>query len=216
MAERRRPILRVGLTGGIASGKTTVGRILAGLGAFVLDADAIAHEQLRAGTPARERIVERFGAEILDPDGSVSRARLGAVVFGDAAARADLEAILHPAVRDEIDRRIAEYLRHGRSPVAVVDAALLVETGRHRDYERLIVVRCSRGMQVHRLLARDRLSLAQAHARIEAQAPLEVKLAVADYVIDGEGTLRQTREQAERVWAALLQDFAALHGEGGA
>lgn len=209
---RARPILRVGLTGGIASGKTTVGRILAGLGAFVLDADAIAHEQLRAATPAHRQIVERFGPSILESDGSISRARLGEFVFGDAAARADLEAILHPAVRDEIERRLADYVRHGRSSVAVVDAALLVETGSYRHYERLIVVRCSRGMQVHRLLARDRLSLAQAHARIEAQAPLEAKLALADYVIDGEGTLRHTREQTERVWVALLGDFETLHG----
>jgi dephospho-CoA kinase len=202
-----RPILRVGLTGGIASGKTTVARMLAELGAFVLDGDALAHAVIEPGQPAYESVVARFGREILAADGRIDRARLGPIVFGDPRAREALNAIVHPAVLAAAERAIDDYTVKGHSPIAVFDAALLVETGAYRELDRLIVIRCSAEAQMHRLVARDGLAVGQAQARIEAQAPLAQKLAVADYVIDTDGTLRETRQQTEEVYAKLLLDF---------
>ncbi len=202
-----RPILRVGLTGGIASGKTTVAHILAELGAFVVDADQLAHATMQPGGKAYDPVVQRFGDEILDDDGRIVRARLARQVFEDEEARRDLNSIVHPQVRAAAERRIAEYARQGRAMIAVFDAALLVESGQYQDFHRLVVVRCRRETQIRRLLARDGLSTTDAEARIDSQAPVKEKLAVADYVIDTEGTLRETRKQIEGVYAALLNDF---------
>ncbi len=203
--ESSRPILRVGLTGGIASGKTTVAHLLAELGAFVVDADQLAHAMMQPGGRAYDRVVQRFGKQILDDDGRIVRPRLARQIFEDEKARRDLNSIVHPEVRAATERRIAEY--EGRAMVAVFDAALLVETGHYRDFQRLVVVRCRRETQIRRLLARDGLSTTEAEARIDSQAPMREKLAVADYVIDTEGTLRETRKQIEEVYAALLSDF---------
>ena len=201
-----RPLLHVGLTGGIASGKTTVARMLAGHGAFVLDADGVVHDLLRPGTPVFEAVVARFGGELMDGAGRLDRARLGRVVFRDGEARRALEAIVHPALLSEVERRFAEYAVSGRSPIAVLDAALVVETGLWRRFHRLIVVRCSAAVQRRRLLVRDRLSPAEVEARIAAQAPLSDKLALADYVVDTGGTLRETEQRVAGVWAALSVD----------
>jgi dephospho-CoA kinase len=203
----RRPILRAGLTGGIASGKTTVASILSELGAFVLDADEFARAAMEPGARAYDRVVERFGTEILDERGRIVRPRLARLVFHDDASREALNAIVHPEVMAEADRRLADYAPRGRARIAVFDAALLVESGLYRDFHRLIVVRCRPETQIRRLLARDGLSPSEAEARIDAQAPLEDKLAVAHYVVDTEGTLRETREQTESVYTALLSDF---------
>jgi dephospho-CoA kinase len=207
-----RPILRVGLTGGIASGKTTVARILAEHGAFVIEADDVAHELLEPGTPVYASVLKRFGREILDASGCVVRSRLAARVFGSAEARKALNEIVHPAVRAEATRRIEAYAPGGRSPIAVLDAALLVETGAYRDYHKLIVCRCSHEAQIRRLIVRDGLTTDEVHARLAAQAPLEHKLRVADYVIDTEGTLRETRRQTDRVYSSLLTDFELEFG----
>jgi dephospho-CoA kinase len=197
-------MLKVGLTGGIASGKTTVAAMLADLGAFVVDADELTRLVTSPGGAAYDRLVERFGRAVLDADGRIDRPRLGRVVFADAEARRDLERIVHPEVRAEADRRIAACAeRHGAS-IAVLDAALLVETGAHHDFDRLIVTRCSRETQLRRLTERDRMSTEEARARIDAQAPLEEKLAVADYVIDTDGPLDDTRARTESVYADLL------------
>jgi dephospho-CoA kinase len=201
-----RPILRVGLTGGIASGKTTVARILAELGAYVLDADRLAHEAIALGGAAYPAVARRF-PEALDERGEIVRSRLGRIVFGDSAARTDLNAIVHPAVRAEVERRIATWVPERRAAIAVLDAALLVESGMWREFHRVVVVRCRRETQLQRLLAREGLTLAEAEARIDSQAPLEQKLAVADYVIDTDGTLQATRQETERVHASLLSDF---------
>jgi len=209
----RRPILRVGLTGGIASGKTTVAGMFAEHGAFVLDADAIAHEAIARGTPAHAAIVGRFGARVLDADGAVSRPALGRIVFSDRSALADLNAIVHPYVIRELERRLARYLTTGHANVAIVDAALLVETGLHEDLDRIVVVTCSVDTQVRRLVVRSGLTEHEAAVRIAAQAPVGDKLAVAHYVIDTDATLRQTREQVDRVWAALSADFDRVYGD---
>lgn len=209
---RKRPMLRVGLTGGIASGKTTVAGFLAELGAFVLDADRIAHEAIGPWGAAHDDVLRRFGDRVTDGRGGIDRAALGRIVFRDPDARRDLEAIVHPRVHEEIARRVDRYLRTGHSPLVVVDAALLVESGTWKAYDRIVVLRCSRDTQIRRILARGRLSPEEAVDRIESQAPLEEKLAAADYVIDTDGTLRETRRQTEEVHASLLADFEAEFG----
>ncbi len=209
-----RPLLRAGLTGGIASGKTTVATFLEELGAYRIDADRIAHAILEPGGAAYDAAVERFGREILDAEGRILRPALARIVFRNRAAREALDAMTHPRVREEIDRRVLLYAAVGHSPIVIVDAALLVETGVYRSLEKLIVVRCSREAQLERLLARG-MSAEDAMARIEAQLPLEAKLAVADYVIDTETTLRETRRDAERVYASLLQDLERAFGAPG-
>lgn len=204
-----RPVLRVGLTGGIASGKTTVAALLAERGAFILDADRIGHDLIAPGGAAHADVVARFGSTIVEPDGSISRARLGAIVFADDEARRALDAIVHPHILPEVNRRLAAYLETGSALVAVVDAALLVEAGMARAFDRLVVVRCVRETQIRRLVTRNGLTPREAERRIDTQAPLEAKLAAADYVIDTDGTMRQTREQVDRLWKDLLADYEA-------
>jgi dephospho-CoA kinase len=207
-------VLDAGLTGGIASGKSTVDGMLEMLGAHIIDADALAHDLLHPGRPERDRVAERFGPGVVGPDGAVDRKALGAIVFADAGARADLNAILHPAVRRE-EARLRESFRQAGGGIVITDAALLVETGHHVDYDRLVVVACDPSLQVARLLARDPgLHATQAEARLAAQAPVEEKLAVADYVIETSGSLGDTKEQAHRVYRHLVEDLEARrHGE---
>lgn len=209
-----RPVLRVGLTGGIASGKTTVASIFSELGAYVIDADRIAHRMLEPGGRAVEAVADRFGSDLLDDDGGIDRETLGRLVFADPDARRALEAIVHPAVREEMDR-LVEIHRQSEvgSPVAIVDAALLVETGRHRMLDRLIVLRCGREAQLRRIAERGGLTREEAEARIDAQAPLAEKLAVADYVIDTETDLDETRRQTTLVWRQILADFEVRYGD---
>ena len=198
------PILRAGLTGGIASGKSIVAGFFEELGAFVVDADAVAHEVMALGGGAYAAIVAHFGPEILDDADRIDRTRLGQRVFGDPREREALEAIVHPLVRREAERRIAEYAREAQVPLAVFDAALLVETGAYRGFDRLVVVRCGRETQLKRLRERGELTAEEAAARLAAQAPVEEKLAVADYVIDTDGSLDQTHSQTERVFGDIL------------
>ena len=205
-----RPILRAGLTGGIASGKSTVAGFLRGLGAFVLDADDLARQAMRPGGAVHESVLQRFGEEIATPDGSIDRPRLAARVFADPAELAALNAIVHPAVREEAARRFLECEEKGLHPVGVLDAALLVETGYYRELDRLIVLRCSPETQRSRLRTRRELAPGEAESRLAAQAALERKLAVADYVIETDTTLEETRRQTERVWEALLADREAM------
>jgi dephospho-CoA kinase len=206
MAEAR-SILRAGLTGGIASGKSTVARFFGDLGACVVDADEVARQVTAPAGSAHQAVVARFGRQILQPDGAIDREHLARLVFSDRVAREALNAIVHPEVRAEASRRIARCAAERRSRVAIFDAALLVETGYYRELDRLVVLRCSTKTQRRRLAQRDGLSAAEAEARISAQAPLDRKLAVADYVIDTDVTLEQTLAQTERVWDDLLRDF---------
>jgi dephospho-CoA kinase len=208
-----RPILRVGLTGGIASGKSTVAGMFADLGAFVVDADELAHLAIAPGGAAHDAVVARFGREVLDADGRIDRPRLGRLVFSDPAARNALNAIVHPAVRAEAERRIAVHAEKSRSPISIFDAALLVETGAYRDFHRLIVTRCGPETQLRRLTERDRMPREEAVARIDAQAPLERKLAVAHYVVDTEAPIEKTRDQTSRVFSSLLADYDELFGD---
>ena len=209
---KERKILAVGLTGGIASGKTTVAGFLGREGAHVIDADDIVHELLAPGGAAYDAVVDRFG-DVLFEDGNINRDRLGQRVFSDPEDRAALNRIVHPHVREQIRRRLVAFRRGNGGPIAVIEAALLVETGAYRDYDRLVVVRCARETQLQRLVEREGLSPAAARARVEAQAPLDEKLAVADYVIDTDTQIDETRRQTAGVYSALLEDFESISEE---
>lgn len=204
MTSPSNPILRVGLTGGIAAGKSTVAAIFRDLGAFVIDADEIARRVISPGESAHTEVVERFGDGVLDDSGAIDRPKLAEIVFRDPAARLDLNAIVHPRVRGEVKRLMEQCAESGGWRLVVYDAALLVETGAHRDLDKLVVVRCSRDAQLRRLEQRDGLDSAAAEARLSSQASLEEKVSAADYVIDTDGSLEETRRQAESIYEELL------------
>jgi dephospho-CoA kinase len=193
----------VGLTGGIASGKSTVARALAELGAKIVDADQVARQVVEPGEPAYEEIVASFGAEVLLPDGKIDRKKLGALVFADAEKRQRLNAITHPRIAAETQKKLMALGAAGER-VAVYEAALLVENGVHRGLGGLIVVACSEMEQMTRIMRRDHLSQAEALQRIRAQAPLSDKVAVATWVIDTNGPVEATQKQVAKVWAEIV------------
>jgi dephospho-CoA kinase len=175
-----------GLTGGIASGKGTVSRMFSELGAPVIDADAIGHEIIAPHTPAWRELVYTFGESILRPDSTLDRAKLGNIVFADAGARAELNAITHPRIAQEIQARLAELARAGHQ-IAIVEAALIGETDVTAAFDAIIVVHAHRRVQIARLMARDALSEEEAQRRIQAQMPAAEKKKLADFVIDNSG-----------------------------
>lgn len=193
----------IGLTGGIATGKSTAARVLGELGARVIDADAVARDVVAPGQPALADVVRTFGREMLQPDGTLDRKRLGALVFADADQRRALNAITHPRIAVETQARLAR-LREEGHPVAVYEAALLVETGAHQGLDGLLVVACDEATQLARLIGRDGYSEADARARIAAQAPVADKLRAATWVVDTSGPLAETKKQLARVWEEIL------------
>jgi dephospho-CoA kinase len=201
-------LLRVALTGGIATGKSYVRTRVAGHGIPTLDADTLAREAVAPGSSGLAEVVARFGESVLAPDGSLDRKALGAVVFADARARADLEAIVHPRVREATGLWLDRLAIAGES-LAIVDIPLLFETGRDRDFDRAIVTSCPRGQQVARVVERDGVTPAQAEARIDAQLPTDDKVRRADFVIDTGGTFGDTNRQVDRVVERLLELAAA-------
>jgi len=198
--------LRVGLTGGIGSGKSEVSARLAALGAVVLDADKAARDVVMPGTPGLARVAETFGAGVLQADGSLDRARLAEIVFADDAARGRLNAIVHPLVHERMRAAEAEAVRAGGvsddGVVVVHDVPLLAEGGRAGEFDLVIVVDVPAEVQVARLVARG-MAEGQARARMAAQASREQRLAVADIVIDNAGTLSDLDRRVEDVWAEL-------------
>jgi len=193
----------VGLTGGIGSGKSTVARMLADLGAKVVDADALARRAVEPGEPAWRDIVAEFGEDVLLPDRTIDRKKLGDIVFGDEIKRRRLNAITHPRIAAASQAEIGAHRAAG-VPIVILEAALLVENGIHRGLDGLIVVAASPETQLRRLVARDGLSEDAARARIAAQLPLEEKVAAATHVVDNSGSLEETRRQVEAVWRKLL------------
>src|SRR4051794_24955563 len=191
--------LRVGLTGNIACGKSTIGRLLEARGAEYIDADRLVHALMERGQPEQAQIVERFGPEVQMADGRIDRARLGGIVFADPAALRDLEGILHPGVRAEIRRRIAA----STAPIVVVDAIKLFEGGLAAEMDAVIVVICPRAEQVRRLTTKRGLTVEQAEIRIDAQNPQEEKARQATIVIDNGGTHAETERQVDAALAAL-------------
>lgn len=191
-------ILTIGLTGGIASGKTMVARQLAEMGATVIDADQVSRDLVEPGQPALNEIVQRFGESILQPDGGLDRSRLREIVFEDDAARRDLESILHPRIRQELSRR--RDAAEGRYCVLVIP--ILIKTGMPDLVDRILVVDAPREVQLQRLIRRDDISQSLAEKMIDAQAPREERLAIADDILENNGT----RE--------ALGDFAAALDAG--
>lgn len=194
----------IGLTGGIACGKSTVSRLLAERGAVIVDADRVAREVVEPGTPGLAAVAEAFGAEVITAEGTLDRARLGRRVFSDAAARARLNAILHPRMAQVTLARIqAARATRPPPPLIVYDAALLIEMGQADAFRPLVVVHLPPALQRARLMARDGSTAADAEARIAAQMPVAEKVARADHVIDNSGTPAQTAAQV----AALFEEL---------
>jgi dephospho-CoA kinase len=203
-------VLRVGLTGGIACGRSTIAAMLDRPGWRIIDADLVAHALLAEGGEAVEEVVQAFGEGVRRAEGGIDRRALGGVVFCDTGARRRLEAILHPRILDVIERDIAAFEKRNADGIVIVDAALMVETGTYRRYHRLVVAHCARERQIERIMKRDRLSREAAAARVDAQAPVESKVALADYAIDTSGPLERTRERALEVAACLESDQRRL------
>jgi len=209
-------MLRVGLTGGIATGKTTVAAILRNLGCHMLDADKIAHHLIEPGAAAYEDVVREFGRGILTADGRVDRKKLGAIVFADPARLARLNAIVHPRVLETQDRELEALERGDSYAIAVVEAALLIEAGYAPKLDCLVVTWCTPEQQLERLTRQDTngvagrgLTLEQARQRIAAQMPIEEKRRMADEVIDCSGSLEHTREQV----IALVDKLKRMEAE---
>jgi dephospho-CoA kinase len=202
-----RRFLLVGLTGGIATGKSTVTAMLASPSVRVVDADALAREVVEPGTPALGQIVAEFGREVLQADGRLDRARLGEIVFPDPVKRKRLEAITHPAIRAHFEKIMADLERAGWDGILIWDAALLVESGGNKKMDRLVVVTTDAATQLRRLMARDGVSEEAARARTASQMPLAVKARYADYVIDNSGAPAQTEARVREVYRALLDDL---------
>jgi dephospho-CoA kinase len=197
-------MVRVGLTGGIASGKSMVAEELAARGAVIIDADLLAREVVEPGTPALAAIIDRFGPEVVR-DGQLDRARLAQIVFADPLARNDLERIVHPAVR----ARAAELERAADDAAVVVHVIpLLVETGQHQGFDLVVTVDADHETQIQRLMLRDGFSRAEAESRIAAQASREDRKRAADVVLDNTGSLAQLREQIDALWAELSSAVA--------
>jgi dephospho-CoA kinase len=205
--ERR--FLLVGLTGGIASGKSTVSRQLAALGCPVIDADLLAREVVAPGEPALAAVAEAFGPEVLRPDGGLDRPRLGAIVFRDAARRKALEAIIHPAVQARRQAALDGLAARGFDGLVVQDAALLIEVGGAAHVDRLVVVYAEPAAQRERLMRRDGLDAAEAERRIASQMPLAEKAKLAHYVIDNSDSPEETEAQVRAVHAALVAEHRA-------
>jgi dephospho-CoA kinase len=203
-----RRFLLVGLTGGIATGKSSVAEILKSLGCVVLDADTLAREVVEPGRPALEAIAREFGREVLRADGTLDRKRLGAVVFAQPERRRRLEAITHPAIRERFVARLAELEAQGFAGLVVWDAPVMIESGGHRQMDRLVVVVTDEATQRERAIARDG-DRADVERRIASQMPLGDKARLADYVIDNSGDRAATEARTREVHRALLADLEA-------
>jgi dephospho-CoA kinase len=195
-------ILVFGLTGGLASGKSTVAARLRARGVPVIDADQVARDVVEKGTPGLAAVVRAFGEGVLQPDGTLDRKKLGDVVFQDPTKRRELNGILHPLIGAESARRIAELDARGEK-LACYEAALLVENGLADAFRPLVVVAVPREVQIARAMARDGATFEQAQARVAAQLPLATKVAAADFVIENDGSREQTERRTDEVLAAI-------------
>jgi len=196
-------MLRVGLTGGIATGKSTVGAMFVDLGCRLIDSDRITHQLLEPGQAVHAAVVKEFGERILAPDETIDRRILGGIVFRDAEARGKLNSIVHPAVIQRQKEWLEQVEAEDPRAIAMVDAALMIEVGTYRNYDKVIVVMCSPEIQRQRLRARSTLSEEEIESRIRSQMPMEEKVKYADFVIDNSGTIEQTREQVGLVYGQL-------------
>lgn len=196
-------MLRAGLTGSIAVGKSFASSVFAELGCHVLDADQTAREVVAPGSVGLRAIAGAFGAGVLQPDGALDRAKLGAIVFGDETKRARLNEILHPLIIAAQDDWLREREREDARGIGIVDAALMIESGSYKRFDKLIVVHCRNELQLERLVKRDGLTVAEAGRRIAAQMPQEEKKKFADYLIDTSNGFEDARAQARAVYEKL-------------
>jgi len=192
-----------GLTGGIATGKSTVSAILKECGAIIIDADLIAHAVVKKGLEAHKRIAAHFGKQILLPDGELDRPQLGNIIFNHPAQKEMLNQIVHPFVFEEMERQIREFERKNPASVVISDIPLLIESGMHKRFSEIILVYIPEYLQMHRLMTRDKFSEKQAAARIRAQMPIEEKKRFATMIIDNSDSLENTRNQAVAVYQRL-------------
>lgn len=205
--------LVVGLTGGICSGKSTVANILTEMGIPVLDADRVVHQVYRPGTHVYEKLVARFGKEIVDGNGEIDRKKLGAIVFSDPEARAFLENATHPLVEGRMREFVAR-CRDSKRPLCVIEAALIFEKKKGKLFDKIVTVYCDRETQISRLVKRDGISREEAEKKINSQMPLDEKAKLADHVIDNSGSLEETRRQVEELVALLSQEGNSPGGGG--
>ncbi len=196
-------MLRVGLTGSIAVGKSYVSAVLAELGCHVLDADATAREVVARGTPGLKKVAETFGGAVLLADGTLDRAGLGAIIFADEKKRRLLNSILHPFIIAAQDEQLSSWESEDPSGVGVIDAALMIESGGYKRFDKLIVVHCDPEVQLARLMARNNLTREEAQSRVAAQMPQAEKIRYADFLIDNSGDLPATRLRTEEVYKEL-------------
>lgn len=203
--------LLVGLTGGIATGKSTVSAMFAHLGARVIDADVLAREVVAPGQPPYAQIIKEFGAEVLQDDGDLDRKRLGAIVFGDPVKRKRLEEITHPAIRKRQERILSALEAEAVEGIVIWDAALLIESGGQKDMDRVVVVVTDPATELERLIARDQIPKDEARRRVASQMPVSVKAKFADYLIDNSGPRAQTEARVREVYAKLLHDLRTFH-----
>jgi dephospho-CoA kinase len=206
-------MLRVGLTGSIGVGKSFVSSVLAELGCRVLDADATARDVVKLNSPALQDLVAEFGPAILKSDGTLNRAAFGAVVFADPAKRASLNSILHPYIIAEQDQQLREWEAVDPNGIAVVDAALMIESGGYKRFDKLIVVHCNDDVQLQRLMVRDNLSREEAMRRITAQMSQEEKKTFADYLIDTTDGFDAARKRTKDVYGELRATAGDANGK---
>jgi len=199
----------VGLTGGIATGKSTVCRMFGELGAAIVDADAIAHQAVASGSPTWRKIVDWFGRDILQTDGQIDRKKLGNLIFEDAEQRAALNRIVHPVVFAQMDHHVRQLAAAGACELVLLDIPLLFESGMQQQIRPIIVVYLSPSLQLRRLMARDGISQAAAQARIRSQLPIESKKKHADYVIDNGQSLQRTLARTQALHQALISAYSA-------
>jgi len=196
-------MLIVGLTGGVASGKTAVSEVFGKEGAYIIDADQIARELVHPHKPAWKEVIKAFGREILKENESIHRKKLGDRVFQDPEQRKILNQILHPRIRDVIDRKTKEIEQKDPEAIVVIDAPLLVELGSHREMDRIVVVTSTRTQQMKRLKDRDGVNSKRALRVISSQMPVEEKVRLADFVIRNDGSLQEARKKAKEVYKEL-------------
>lgn len=206
-------ILRVALTGGIASGKSAAADILENLGCYIHRSDEAARQLMKPYSPAWKKIVEHFGEKILNPDQTIHRGRLGDIIFQDRSEREFLNRTVHPLVLQQKKTKIAELKQEGRFKIFISEAALTIESGYAGFYHKIVVVYCPARIQLRRLIQRDNISEDEASQKISSQMPLEEKKKFADYVIDSSGTLASTVEQTEKVFRYLQRDYELLQGK---
>jgi dephospho-CoA kinase len=206
-------MLIVGLTGGVASGKTAISQILKEEGAYLIDADQIARELVQPHTATWNELIKVFGKEILQEDGSIHRKRLAAKVFSDPEQRNLLNQILHPRIKMEMNKGVKEIGQKDPDAIVVIDAALLIELGDHREMDKVIVVTSTEKQQIERLKKRDGVDQEEAQRVLSSQMPLEGKMKVADFVIQNEGSFEETRRRVKEVFQELKRIAIQRRGQ---